>query len=158
METIDSFGNKVKWKQDIMCNVLQSTLILLLVIRRLDNLLLQDGYNYFLKFLEERHYKVLFQGLCTIPDWRKNTKSWPDFSLMEEQFFKSNKIKADIVHVLTYMHRQALQFRQLIPEVLFSFPIYHFAKGVWQPFKDVLTCGPELNRSFSYFKEITTKW
>ena len=138
-----------------MLNVLQSALILLLVIRRLDNLLLQDGYNYFLKFLEERHYKVLFQGLCTIPNWRNNTNSWPDFLIIEEQFIR---IKADIVHVLTNMQRKAPHFRQHIPEVLFSIPILHFAQGVWEPFKDVLTYGPEFNRSFSYFKEITTKW
>ena len=156
METIDSFGIKLKQIQDIMFNVLQSALILLLVIRRLDNLLLQDGYNYFLKFLEEKHYKVLFKGLCTISDGRSNTKSWSDFSLIEEQFFKS---KNDIVYVLTDMHRKVPQFTQLIPEVLFSFPIFHFAKRIWEPFKHCLTCGPELKESFSYFKEITaTKW
>ena len=154
METIDSFGIKVKQKQDIMFNVLQSTLILLLVIHRLDNFL-QNGNNDFLKLLEERHYKVLFQALCTIPDWCRNTKSWPDFLAIEEQFIG---VKADIVHVLINMQRKASYFRQPIPEVLFSFPILHFAQGVWQPFKDVLTCGPELNTSFSYFKEITTKW
>ena len=158
METIDSFGVKVKWQQDITFNVLQNTLMLLLVIRRLDDLLLQDGYNYFLKFLEANHYKVLFQGLCTIPDWRNNVKNWQEFSSIKKQFFTSNKIKADIIHVLTYMHRQAPHFRQLIPEVLFSFPFYHFVQGVWEPFKDVLTYSPELKKSFSYFKEMTTKW
>ena len=156
METIDAFGIKVKQKQDMMFNVLQSALILLLVIRRLDDLLLQDGYNYFLKFLEEKHYKVLLQGLCTVPDWRSNTKSWPDFLLIEDQFLKS---KNDVVHILTSMHRKTPQFRQLIPEVIFSFPIFHFAKGTWEPFKDCLTYGPELKGSFNYFKEITTqKW
>ena len=156
METIDSFGIKLKQRQDMMFNVLQSALILLLVIHRLDNLLLQDGNNYFLKFLEVKHYKVLFQGLCTIPDWRNNTKSWPDFLLIAEQFSQS---KADIAHILTNMHGKVSQFRQLMPEVLFSFPIFHFAKGVWKPLTDCLTYGPELKGSFSYFKEITTtKW
>ena len=156
MGTIDSFGIKLKQRQDVMFNVLQSALILLLVIHRLDDLLLQDGYKYFLKFLEEKHYKVLFQGLCTIPDWRNNTKSWPDFLLIKEQFLKS---KADIAHVLTKMHNKVSQFSQLIPEILFSFPVFHFAKGMWEPFEACLTYGPELKGSFNYFKEITTmKW
>lgn len=145
-------------KQDLMFNVLQSAMVLLLVIHRLDCLLQQDGGNYFSKFLEEKHCKVLFQGLCTIPDWKGNTENWPDFTLVEEHF---DKMKADIVHVLTKMHRKVSGFKQPIPEVLFSIPIFHFAKGTWKPFKDatkLLTFTSEIKGSFNYFKELTTKW
>lgn len=160
METIDAFGIKVKQKEK-MFNFLQSALILLLVIRRLDSLLLQDGFNYFLKFLEEKHYRVLFQGLCTIPDWENNSENWPDFTLFGEIFFKSAKVKADIVYVLTNMHRKVPNFRQSVPEVLFSFPVLHFAKGSWQPFKDateLLVFVSEIKGAFNYFKDTTIKW
>ena len=148
----------MKQKQDKIFSVLQSTIILLLIIRRLDSLLQQDGYNYCLKFLEEKHYKVLFQGLCTMPDWKHNTKNWNDFALMEELFSKS---KVDVIHVLTNMHRKVPNFRQPLPEVLFSFPIFHFAKGTWEPFKEateLVTFSSEITGSFNYFKEITKRW
>ena len=160
METIDSFGIKVRQKQKLF-NFLQSAMILLLVIHRLDSLLLSDGYNYFLKFLEEKHYKVLFQGLCIIPDWKSNTENWPDFTSVQELFFKSNQVKADIVHVLTNMHRKVPNFKQAVPEVLFSMPVFHFAKGIWEPFKDaakLLTFVSEIKGSFNYFKDTTAKW
>ena len=144
-----------------MFNILQSTLILLLVIHKLDDLSLQHGENYFSNSLAEKHYRALFKGLCTIPDWKSNTKSWQDFALIWEIFFKPNKIKADIVDVLTAMHKRASRLKQLIPEVVFSIPIFHFAQGVWEPFRDVtevLTYGSEMKGPFNYFKEITTKW
>ena len=75
--------------------------------------------------------------------------------------FKPNKIEADIVDVLTAMHKRASRLKQLIPEVVFSIPIFHFAQGVWEPFRDVtkvLTYGSEMKGPFNYFKEITTKW
>lgn len=159
VETIDSFGIKVQQKQDKQFNILQSAIILLLVIHRLDSLLLRDGYNYFLKFLEEKHYRVLFQGLCTIPDWESNTENWPDFAAIEGVLFKSNTIKGAMVDVLINMHRRVS--RQSMPEVLFSIPVFHFAKGMWEPFKDVtklLTIGPDIRGSFNNFKETTTKW
>ena len=159
VETIDSFGIKMQQKQDKQFNVLQSAMILLIVIHRLDSILLHDGYNYFLKDLEEKHYRVLFQGLCTIPDWKSNIENWPDFTAIEGVLFKSNTIKRHIVDVLIKMHRRVSS--QSIPEVLFSIPIFHFAKGMWEPFKDVtklLTIGPEFRGSFNQFKETTTKW
>ena len=151
----------MKQKQEKMFNFLQSALILLLVIHRLDDLPLQHGDNYFSTSLAEKHYRALFQGLCTIPNWTSSTESWPEFTLIEEIFFKSHKVKADIVHVLTEMHGRALHFKQSMPEVLFSIPIFHFAQGVWEPFKDateVLVYDSEIKGLFSYFKETTIKW
>ena len=148
----------MKQKQDKIFCVLQSTIILLLIIRRVDSLLQQDGYNYCLKFLEEKHYKVLFQGLCMMPDWKHSTKNWTDFALIEELFSKS---KVDVVHVLTNMHRKVPSFRQPLPEVLFSFPIFHFAKGTWKPFKEateLVTFNSEITGSFIYFKDATKRW
>ena len=161
METIDTFDSKVKQKQDGMFNILQGALILLLVINRLDDLSLHGDYYYFLNSLAEKHYRALFKGLCTIPDWRSSTNIWPEFTLIEKVFFKSNIMKADIVRVLTAMYEKASCFRQAIPEVLFSIPIFHFAQGVWEPFKDateVLTHGSEIEKPFDCFKGITTKW
>lgn len=156
METIDSFGTKLQQRQDKMCNTLQSTIILLVVIRRL-NLLVRDDYNYLLKCLEEKHYRILFQGLCTIPGWKDSAENWPDFASNEKLLFKSD-IKEDVVHVLTSMHKNC---KQSLPEVLFSIPIFHFVKGVWRPFKDatkLLTFDSETKKAFMYFKEATTKW
>ena len=158
METINSFGIKMQQKQDKQFNVLQSAMILLLVIDRLDSSLAQDGFSYFLRFLEEKHYKVLFQGLCTIPDWKSNTENWPDLTSVEGVFFKFPKIKADIVHILTIMHRAVSNRKQPMPEVLFSMPIFHFAKGIWEPFKDateLVSPGPQITTTFMYFKETT---
>ena len=161
METIVSFDSKVKQKQDGVFNILQSALILLLVIHRLDDLSLQHDDNYFSKSLAEKHYRALFQGLCTIPNWRSNTERWPEFTLIEEIFFKSNEMKTEIVDVLTAMHERASHCRSSIPEVLFSIPIFHFAQAVWEPFKDateVCIYDPEIKGPFSYFKGITMKW
>ena len=161
METTDSYGTKLQQRPDKMFNILQSTIILLVVIHRL-NLLVYDECNYFLKCLEEKHYQVLFQGLCTIPDWKNNPEDWPDFRSIEELLFKfDKKIKTDIVDVLISMYMKASHFKQSMPEVLFSFPIFHFAKGVWKPFKDATklqTFNSEINGAFHYFKETATKW
>ena len=150
-------------KQDKQFNVLQSAMILLLVINKLDSSLIQEceGFNYFLNVLEEKHYRVLFQGLCTIPDWKGNTENWPDFTSVKELLFKFAKIKADVVHVLTNMHRVVSSGKQPIPEVLFSMPIFHFAKGIWEPFKDateLVTPCPEIKTTFVHFKETTKNW
>ena len=152
----------MKQKQETMFNFLQSALIMVLVIHRLNDLPLQhEDNNYFSNSLAEKHYRALFQALCTIPDWTSNAESWPEFTLIGEIFFKSSKVKADIVRVLTEMHGRASRFKQSIPEVLFSIPVFHFAQGVWEPFKDateVLVYGSEIKGPFIYFKEITTKW
>ena len=155
METIESLGEKQQ-KCDEMFNVLQIVLVLLLMIRRLD-LLKHD--NYFVNALDYKHYKILFQGLCMIPNW-KSDKSWPDL-LSAKEIFDCHKNKEHIVYVLTWMHRKALHFKQIVPEVLVSVPIFHFAKGTWEPFKDannLLSFGATLTGPFDYFKSITTKW
>ena len=153
METIESLGEKQQ-ECDERFNVLQSVLVLLLVIRKLD-LLRRDAY--FVNALDYKHYKVLFQGLCVIPDW-KSAKSWPDL-LSAKEILDYNK--ADIVYVLVNLQSKAVNFSQPLPEVLFSVPIFHFAKGTWEPFKDasnLLSFGVELRGPFNYFKGITTKW
>ena len=160
METITSYGTKMQQKQNKMFNILQSAVILLMVICKLDSFLLQDGSNYFLKFLEEKHYRILFKGLCTIPDWKSDSENWAGFTSVEELFFKSAEMKKDIVHILTSMYRKVSSFKEL-PEVLFSIPVFHFAKGLWEPFKDathILTFGLEIRASFNHFKELITKW
>ena len=156
MDTIDSFGTKLQQKHDKIFNTLQNTIILLVVIRRL-NSLIRDDNNYFFKCLEEKHYRVLFQGLCTIPDWKNSDENWPDYTSNEKLLLKHD-IKEDVVHVLICMHKNC---KQLIPEVLFSIPIFHFVKGIWEPFKDatkLLTFDSETKRAFGYFKDATSKW
>lgn len=153
-ETIESLGEKQQ-ECDEMFNVLQSVLILLLVIHRLD-LLKRDAY--FVNALDYKHYKILFQGLCMIPGW-KSTKSWPDLMSAKEILDRN---KTDIVYVLINMQSKAIKFNQPLPEVLFSVPVFHFAKGTWEPFKDasnLLSFGVALRGPFTYFKGIiTTKW
>ena len=144
-----------------MFNVLQSVMTLLLVIHKLDILMVVDDLNYFLKSLDHEHYKVLFQGLCMITDW-KSAKSWPDFKSVQE-LFNSNKAKEDIAYILTKMQvlTKISKSAQIVPEVLFSFPILHFANKTWEPFKDatdLLSFNTGLTGPFKYFKEVTTKW
>lgn len=159
METIDSLSEKLQ-EGNRMFNVLQSVMILLLIICRLDALLMNDS-NFFLKSLDYKHYKVLFQGLCVIPDW-KGAKTWPDFMSVQE-LFNSNTTKGDIAYVLRNMQMltKTSKFIQIVPEVLFSFPILHFANNTWEPFKDateLLSIDVTFTRSFNYFKEVTAKW
>ena len=157
-ETIDSVGAKLQQTHEKMFNILQNTIILLVVICKLDLSVVHDDYKFFLKSFEEKHYRVLFQGLCTIPSWKNNAKSWPDFTSVEELLSKSD-IKKYIVDVLTNMHKST--FKPSLPEVLFSIPIFHFAQGVWKPFKDaseLLTFDFTTKKAFKYFKETTTEW
>jgi len=158
METIDSLGEKQQ-EHGKDFNVLQSVMVLLLVMHRLD-MHIQDKYNYFLNSLDYKHYKVLFQGLCMFPDGKSADKVWPNFDSVEE-LFHCSKTKPDIAHALTHMQRNALNFKQPVPEVLFSIPIFHFAKGTWGPFKDatnLLSFDTMLVKHFEYFKDITVKW
>jgi len=158
VETINSLGEKLK-ESGKYFNILQSVMVLLLVMHRLD-LHIQDKDNYFLNSLDYKHYKVLFQGLCVFPIGKSAVKSWPDFDSVKE-LFNYSKTKPDIAYVLTYMQRNALTFKQPVPEVLFSIPIFHFANGTWEPFKDatnLLGFDVVLMGHFKYFKDITTKW
>ena len=89
-----------------------------------------------------------------IPDWN-GAESWPDFVSVKELF---NHSKDDIAHILTNMQVKARKFEQPIPEVLFSIPVFHFAEGIWEPFKDatgLLSCDTTKLRQF---KETTNKW
>ena len=132
-------------------NILQCDIILLMIIKKLN--LLEEMFL-------EKHYQILFKGLCVIPEF-KSTESWPDFVQVKEDFLKDDKNKSEFIQFLKYMQRKALNFGSPIPQVLFSLPLLHFAQGVWKPF-EVMTKLPTMDSTIrsalSYFKEITAKW
>ena len=101
--------------------------------------------------LEVKHYQMLFKGLCLPCSFEKDR--WICF---ENSFLKHNKL---IVDILKCVHDRCLKCRQAIPEVIFSFPLHHFAQGLCAPFQDVseLSDFKLLTYHVSYFNGITSK-
>ena len=134
-------------------NILQSVIIVLMVICKLKEI---D-----LKFLEEKHYQVLFKGLCRIPEFA-NINAWPDLIPIRESFLKHNKLKSELTHFLKIIQRKSCESKKPLIEVIFSFPMLHFAQGVWSPFKtitDFVNFDESSRRAaLNHFKEITTNW
>ena len=143
------------WLQDIIeqlenydgtFNILQSVIILLSVICKLD----------LLKFLEHKHYPVLFRGLCTVPD----TGVWSDLVPIKETVLKDDKLKSELVNILKRMQHSS-EHKKPIIEVMFSFPMLHFAQGVWTPFKpitDYINFDTSRKAALQHFKNMTVKW
>jgi len=133
-------------------NILQNVMILLMVINKLD--LLQELH------LEDKHYRVLFKGLCTISDY-KNTKGWPQFVSVQETFLMNYSMKSAFVEFLKKLQRKAASFGTPLPEILFSIPVLNFVQGAWTPFK-VLNELPILDSkkrgAFTNFKQVAAKW
>ena len=127
-------------------NILQSVIILLSVICKLD----------LLKFLEHKHYPVLFRGLCTIPE----TGIWSDLTPIKETVLKDDGLKSELVKILKRMQCSS-EHKKLIIEVMFSFPMLHFAQGVWTPFKpitDYINFDTSRRAALHHFKNMTVKW
>ena len=132
-------------------NILQSVIILLMVICRLD---------LDLKFLEENHYKVLFKGLCRIPEFA-DTNDWPHLMPIRESLLKEDKLKSEFIHFLKKIQRKSCQLKKPLVELIFSFPMLHFAQGVWSPFKpivDFINFESSRRAALNYFKDITANW
>ena len=149
----------LSWLQDVIeelqsydgtFNILQSVIILLMVICRLE----LD------KFLEDKHYQVLFKGLCIIPEFT-DTNAWPDLIPIKESFLKNDRLKKELVNFMKRIHHKSHGFKKPIIEVIFSFPILHFAQGVWTPFKpiaDFVHFESSRKAALNHFKDITAKW
>ena len=143
------------WLQDIIeqlenydgtFNILQSVIILLSVICKLD----------LLKFLEHKHYPVLFRGLCMIPE----TDVWSDLVPIKETFLKDARPRLELVTILKRMQFSS-EHKKPIIEVMFSFPMLHFAQGVWTPFKpitDYVNFDKSKGEALRHFKCMTVKW
>ena len=131
-------------------NILQSIIILLMVISRLN----------LLKSLEDKHYQVLFKGLCTIPDFT-DIDSWPDLVPIKESFFKNDRLKSELTGLLKQMQYNNCWSKKPMIEVIFSFPMLHFVQGVWKPFKpitDYIIFDSSKKAALYRFKDITVKW
>ena len=127
-------------------NILQSVIILLTVICKLD----------LLKCLEHKHYPVLFKGLCMIPD----TGDWLDLVPIKESFLKDDRLKSEFVSFLKRMQYSSGHKKPMI-EVMFSFPMLHFAQGIWTPFKpirDYVNFESSRKAALHHFKNVTAKW
>ena len=148
------------WLQDVIeelqsydgtFNILQSVIILLMIVYRLE----LD------KFLEDKHCQVLFKGLCTIPEFT-NTDDWPDLMPIKESFLKNDKLKSELVNFLKRIQlKSCWSTRNPIVEVIFSFPMLHFAQGLWKPFQpivDFVNFESSKNAALKHFKEVTAKW
>ena len=133
-------------------NILQNVMIFLMVINRLD--LLQEMY------LEDKHYRVLFKGLCTISKY-KNTDVWPQFVSVQETFLIDYSVKSRFVDFLKKLQREASSLRTPVPEILFSFPVLNFVHGTWTPFKilsELPTLDSKIRAALAYFKQVTARW
>ena len=149
------------WLQDVIedlqsydgkFNILQSVIILLMVVCRLE----LDK----LDFLEDKHYQVLFKGLCTIPEFT-DTDGWPDLMPIKESFLKNDKLKSELVIFMKQIQRKSHWLKKPIVEVIFSFPMLHFAQGVWKPFQpivDIVHFESSRKAALNHFKDVTAKW
>ena len=149
----------ISWLQDVIeelqsydrtFNILQSVVILLTIVCKLN----LD------KFLEDKHYEVLFKGLCTIPEFT-DTHEWPDLMLINESFLKSDRLKSELVFALKRIQLKNWRSKSPMVEVIFSFPLLHFAQGLWAPFKpitDIVNFESSRKEALSYFKHVTAKW
>ena len=150
----------LSWLQDVTeelqsydgtFNIFQSVVILLMVMFKLE----LD------KFLEEKHYQMLFKGLCTIPEFT-DSDGWPDLTLIKDSVLKNDRLKSELVHVLKRTQHKSRELKKPIIEVIFSFPILHFAQGVWTPFKPIVDfvnfAESSKKAALNHFKDITTKW
>ena len=125
-------------------NSLLSTVMLIGVLK--DTKLLHDN------FLQVKHYQVLCKGLC-IPSNFKSS-SWNDFISYFSDY------REQIVDVLKDLHNQTLNCKQSLPEVIFSFPLLHFAEGLCVPFQNVSNLPVLMKTSksnVSYFDEVIAK-
>ena len=128
-------------------NILQSVIILLSVMYKLD----------LLNSLEHKHYVVLFRGLCTIPE----TGVWSDLVSIHEAFLKDDRLKSELVRILKRIMQYSSEHKKPIIEVMFSFPMLHFAQGVWTPFKpitDYVNFDTSRRAALYHFKCMTVKW
>lgn len=128
-------------------NVLRSVIVLLTVICKLNSL----------NQLEINHYQVLFKGLCMIPD----TGDWLDLVLIKESFLKDVKQKSELVTNLIQMQRNSHWRKKSLIEVIFSFPMLHFAQGIWTPFEpitDHINFESSKRAAWDHFKSVTVKW
>ena len=149
----------LSWLQDVIeelqsydgtFNILQSIIILLMVICRLD----LD------KFLEDKHYQVLVKGLCIIPEFT-DTDGWPDLLPIKESFLKNDGLKSELVNFMKRIQHKSRGFKNPIVEVIFSFPMLHFAQGLWKPFEpivDFVNFESSRKAALNHFKDITAKW
>ena len=130
-------------------NILQTVMILVMIVGRLK---LLDMIA-----LEDKHYQVLFKGLCTIPEFM-NTNDWSHLIPIKESFLKNDALKSDFVYFLKQMQHKP---KKPIIEVIFSFPMLHFAQGVWIPFNSIITYlnfDSSRKAALNYFKQVAIKW
>ena len=131
-------------------NILQSVVILLMVMCRLE----LD------KFLEDKHYQILFKGLCTMPEFT-DSDGWSDLMPIKDSFLKNDTLKSELVRFLKRTQHKSRELKRPILEVIFSFPVLHFAQGVWTPFKPIenfVHFDSSRKAALNHFKGITAKW
>ena len=133
--------------RDATFNSLQWILVLLLIMQRLD--LLKENV------LEAKHYQILFTELCLLSHSEISNSNWLHFTAVEENMLRSENLRKMLVNVLTYMQTKA---KQPMPEILFSFPILHFAQGLCVPFAEISVLPMDCTSAFFHFKSTTYKW
>ena len=148
LEVIDSY-EKLK-ERDVRFNSLLWVMVLLLVLWHLD----------FLKenLIDFQYYQILFRELCVIPKSEISNNRWSHFTAVEEYILRSSHLSERFVELLKYMQSKA---RQPMPEILFSFPILHFAQGYCTPFADASIlpfANTDSKFAFNHFKIIASKW
>ena len=111
-----------------------------------------------LRELEPKHFQGLFKELCAIP---QSTSKYSYFTAAQEKILKNDSSRAKVVKILKWMQVKTISFKQSIPEILFTFPMCHFAQGLCVPFADASIL-PIVNHNtksaLQDFKNATINW
>lgn len=146
IKIVDSYEKQQNHKADF--NQLQWILITMFVLYDLD----------FLRDLDAKYYQILFRVMGQIPH---SAHKHPHFSAVEENILKNDVLRKKMISMLKGMLTKSFSFKQPILEVLFSFPMLHFAQGLCVPFADPSTLpisNSDTRSALMDFKHATSKW
>ena len=102
---------------------------------------------------------MLFKGLCTIPEFT-DANGWPHLKPIKESFLKDDLLKSEFVKFLKRIQEHSRYHKNPMLEVMFSFPMLHFAQGLWMPFKpitDFVNFESSRKAALTHFTNITAK-
>jgi len=146
LEIIDSYENSQK--HDVNFNRLQWIIVVLFVLWDLG--FLSES------FLEPKHYQILFKELCVTPH---SIARLTHFNEVQETILISEMLRKKLFSLLKYIQNKMTYLKSPITEIMFSFPMLHFAQGVCVPLADISIL-PIANAksALQHFKTTTERW
>jgi len=146
LEVIDFYEKPMQ--HDVNFHSLQRILVVLVVSWDLE----------FLRDFEVKYYQILFKELCVIPP---SMSKQLYISTVEENVLRSDLLRTKVVSIIKWMQIKTVSFKQPIPEILFSFPILHFALRLCVPFADASSLpiiNSDTRSALQHFKYSTRNW